>query len=224
MLMVNQLVGFGAGGETAAPAAIAYAASSSDETGSTTVTFTSLGIGTASSDRYVLVVVATRLTGSISSVTVGGAATTSVVAASNGVQKLEMYITSAVFTSGTTANVVVTTSAANSGVIVATYTITGIVSITPSNTQTTTTDNATMSLSVPAGGVAISGANDLGTAVGNTNGATFTHSGTTENADRCVGFVALGAGSLSSPGGTTASIAIDAATTSTYVAACASLV
>ena len=124
-------------------------------TGSSTPTFT-VDIGTASPDRYVIACVEIIFgsSGSISSMTVGGAATTQLVSIlyDGSQRQTACYITSAAFTSGTTASIVTTTSISANNTGIQVYAATGLNSITPTATATDDTDPYSQSLAVSAGG------------------------------------------------------------------------
>jgi len=110
MLQVNNLVGFGAGG-AAADAAISYTDSSLDPGNSSDYTFSSAGIGTASSDRYIAVALAGRQasgTPGLSSLTVGGQSCSELIIENSTTQWSAIWITDSPVTSGTTADIVAT--------------------------------------------------------------------------------------------------------------------
>ncbi len=116
MLQVNNLIGFGAGG--AAPdAAISYTDSSIDPANSSSYTFSSAGIGTASSDRYIAVALAGRQpsgTPGLSSLTVGGQSCSEAIIDTNAsTQWSAIWITDSPVTSGTTADIVATCNSSN---------------------------------------------------------------------------------------------------------------
>ncbi len=141
MLMVNQLVGFGVG---AAGGALTITPQSSASSGSdlTTYTFSAQAIGTASSDRIVIVAVgaANISTGTtLSSATIGGVAATIQKQQTNNaasIDTISAVITAAVPT-GTTGDVVLTFSTGQLRVGISTFSLTGG-SATASETQADT--------------------------------------------------------------------------------------
>lgn len=144
--------------KTAAPAAVAYVSKSFGGTANPSKTFSAIGIGTASADRHVIVLVAVTnsSTHTLSSVTVAGQACTIVVQrnVTNG-GTAAIVITDSPVTSGTTADVVVTLSGTAAEVGVATFAATGLASTAATATASTATNNGSMSLAVNAGGIAI---------------------------------------------------------------------
>lgn len=161
--LATHLVGFGSGGGGAvgnASIAFAAAAVSTSNVTDSTYTFSSHSIGTAASDRYVIVAVACRgsfASATIASVTVAGTSCTQAVASTSTAGTAQIWITNAAITSGTTGDVVVTTGGGaqvnNCGI--GTYAATGLASATASATNTTTSDNTARSLAVTAGGIAV---------------------------------------------------------------------
>lgn len=162
--IATHLIGFGAAGSTSNPASITFAAAAVNSSNVTdsTYTFSGHSIGTASSDRYVIVGVVGRanfLSGNatISSVTVAGTSCTRAVQSNTSNGTSEIWITNSPITSGTTGNVVVTTGG---GVVVqccgiGTYAVTGLLSNTATATATQTTNNTATNLSVTADGVSV---------------------------------------------------------------------
>lgn len=130
MLKVNRLTGFGSrrAAVSSSPVALTYVTNVTDSTDQTTYTFASTSIGTASSDRVVVVVIGSRANAarSISSVTVGGNSATAIATANNSGGGAEIAAIYAVAVpSGTTASIVVTFSAAMLRIAVGVYTLTG---------------------------------------------------------------------------------------------------
>jgi hypothetical protein len=143
---------------------LSYVATVSDTTDASSYTFTGAAIGTAAADRIVLAVVYFRTTAdaAISGVTIGGNAATQVVGLANLTAGAGGYvgIWALAVASGTTADIVVTTSANALRCIVDVYKATGI----NATATATSTDNAgpyTASPTVAAGGVSL-GAVDAG--------------------------------------------------------------
>lgn len=178
--LATHLSGFGAGGAAASTATISYRTQAENAAGTTTTTFSSQSVGTAASDRYVVVAVgSTGTSATVSSVTVGGASTTQVVTSLVGARFIYLFITTAAFTSGTTANIVVTTAAAPSEVVVGVWALYGLASNTAVSTQTSTTNSGSMNLTLNNGGVVVSAM--VASAV------SATQTGTTERFDTTVG-------------------------------------
>lgn len=145
-------------------------------------TFSAVGIGTASSDRTVIVAAFSRNSGntaSISSVTVGGSAATERASAnyniSGGSSVCGLYTIP--YPTGTTADIVVNLPSSYARAGVAVYAVYGLVSVTPSATASAT--NATtlnLNTNVTEGSVCI------GAVYTNPNGSA-TWTGLTEDLD-----------------------------------------
>jgi hypothetical protein len=117
-------------------------------------------IGTAASDRYV-VVVGWANDGSnrtISSCTVGGAATTRRANLGSVVDPIAIFITNSPVTTGTTASITVNYSSSVSNMGFAVFSLTGPVNTTPAGTIQTSSLTST-TISVNKGGAIISGLN-----------------------------------------------------------------
>lgn len=178
------------------PASITFTDSSVDPGNKSIFTFLTQAVGTAASNRYIAVIVTSRVsTDTLDSVTVGGAATTLVLNVQGGAQACAgIAITNAPFTSGTTATVEVTFSTGTTACGIGVYAIYGIESTTPTDTASTTANNSAQSLDILDGGVAIGGMCQ-GSAT-----ATCTITNLTEDYDE-----AVEAGSSSQAGGSTTS-------------------
>jgi hypothetical protein len=201
-MLTQELIGFAAGG---AVPAVAFGGATGIGGGGPTYTATGIAIGAAAFDRYVAVVVAFRDTSgtpTISSVTVGGAATTSVIANTTTLSGITIYITDAPVTTGTTADVVVTMSEGVTLVSVATYALTGLTSSTAVETDTSTTDAASMTIGTAAAvGIA---------AAMVTAGSTFTATGVTEQHDTNTGGIVSFTSGMAAPA--PSSVSFDAVT------------
>lgn len=151
-----------------------------------TYTFTSVNLGTASSDRYVVVVIASGVLTpgrTLNSVTIGGNtatldanANTSVAASSTTIVGIARLLV----TSGTSANVVATFSGNMSVCHCFTYTLTGLVAAAPTATKTTSVTSGTVindTINIPAGGIF------LMAAAATTSTGSWTETGATEDAD-----------------------------------------
>lgn len=131
--------------------------------GTTSHTFTAKNIGTASSDRYVIVGVMIGAT-TFSSVTIGGNAATSLVAISSAGSGAHIAIYGLLITSGSTADIVINTAGNSLVWQICVWSLTGVGSVTPANIYTSTADNPTASVSCDANGSVISfvtGANSV---------------------------------------------------------------
>lgn len=194
----------------ASVANVAYAGNTAAAASSSPQTLSSVAIGTAAADRYVVVAVALRASGGsqsdASAVTVGGVSCTQIgTDVNSGNNHLSLWRTNSPIASGTTANVVVTfTNAANIGA--ATWPVTGLQSTTPTDTDTTTTDAASVTSTVSAGGIIVAAAYSVGISAG-----THTWTGVTEDFDSLsVGASgSVSGGSLNSPGGGNISVSAD---------------
>lgn len=203
MLMVNQLIGFGAAASSS-PVTISYIGTTTNTADTATYTFTDHAIGTASADRVVLVAVSLRSPTagvSISSMTIGGVSATEIVEASTGANA-----TSAIYgllvTSGTTATIVVTPSATGQRCQVSVYAMTGNGGSTTAHataTDTTAPSSTTIDIPINGSAVGISYAVDSG-AVGAATwaGLTEDNDATLENTSN-----AYSAAHLDSTGGAT---------------------
>ena len=140
------------GGASAGPLACTYVTTVTDAANLTTYTLTGVSIGAASADRTVALVVASRTSsgyGTISSVTIGGVAA-SLSAQQSGPSPL--VIARAAVPTGTTADIVVTVSAAALRCGVAVFAITGGAGTIAASTANISTS---ATVSSPAGGVVI---------------------------------------------------------------------
>lgn len=212
-------VGFGAGGAEAATANISMTgAYENGAPGSSTVTFSSCAVGTAASDRYIIVCVGMQAALGVSSITVGGAATTYVID-QGGSFRTSIYITSSAFTTGTTADIVVNVNTITpSNCAIAVFAAYGLSSTTATHTLGTNTDAATMALNTANPGVAVGIAGSL-------DNSSFTVSGLTETADSQIGSdtATFAAGCVETTG-STVNVVFDSAAGSptSYGACCAS--
>lgn len=121
--------------------------------GSSSVTL-SVDIGTASSDRYVIVGVGGAVTTqTISSLTIAGTSATQIIAV-NGAETSAIWM--ALVTSGSgSQNIVVNWSGTQNVCGVAVWTLTGVSGTTPVDTKSSTANPFTATLSTVSGGVAV---------------------------------------------------------------------
>lgn len=183
MFLLTELTGFNAAaGSTQTPVAVSYVGTTADTSDSSTYTFTSHAIGTATADRVVLVAVGVRSATagvSISSMTIGGVSATELAEASTG-SNVSVAVYGLLVTSGTTATIVVTPSASCQRCQIAVYEMTGTGgSTTTSATATDITSPTSTTITIPVNGAAVAGAfGQSASAVG-----TATWAGLTKDAD-----------------------------------------
>lgn len=152
-----------AGGGSSSGKSFAYSTSAIEEVDtSTPVTFSSIAIGTAASDRRVHVAVHFRGNGNgraLDTVTIGGVtATVNVNGGSDGTRAFVAICTANVPT-GTTADVVVAwTGGTSSAVAIGVWYSYGLTSSVANSTSTSTADPASATLTTLSGGFAISAA------------------------------------------------------------------
>lgn len=153
-----------------------YVGTASTGNNSTTFTFSGQAIGTAASDRYVVVAVLSDATSlqSINSCTVGGAATTRVANVS-GTECAAIFITNAPVTSGTTADIVINCSGTMTQMQSVVYVING--SPVLHDTLAITGTNPSGSIDAAQNGCIVA----IATHEGNTHTATWT--GLSENGE-----------------------------------------
>lgn len=174
MLFATQLVGFGAGGE---PKILTYIGETSATNNATVYTFTGASIGTAASDRRVIVAVMGGGSNSgvtLSSVTVGGVTATINGQATNG-NSVGAIVTAAVPT-GTTGDIVVTFSGQKERCNVGVWSATGLTSNAAIDFDSGTADPGTATLDAVIGGFCIALAVS-------SNTTTLTWTNVTENYD-----------------------------------------
>lgn len=151
-----------------------------------TYTFTSVNLGPAAADRYVVVVPSNAVGVSgrtLTGVTIGGSAATLHVNANivSGANTAICAIAGLLVPSGTSANVVVTFSGNMNTCYLRTYALTGLLSTTPTAQKATTNASSGLSISdvinIAANGILIFGAQSSST-------GSYTMSGALEDADQ----------------------------------------
>lgn len=165
--MLPGLVGIMAG-LTVAPLTATFTDSASSPTDTTSYSFTSQSIGTASSDRYVVVIAEgydNNGSNGFLTCTVAGASTTKIYDVSlpsngNPGIMLAAFITDAPVTSGTTATIVVTTLGTTNRMAAQFYTITGGTPVAYDTLASTSTDPSG-TIDCPVGGCIIAGAMNI---------------------------------------------------------------
>jgi len=157
-----------------------YIGAVSNTTGATTYTFTAANIGTATSDRVIVVGVMlnSSTNRTVSSVTLGGNAMTSIVGTNSASNTALFRISVA---SGTTADIVVTGSGASNGCYVVIYSLTGWGTVTTYNSNSATGSSATISTTIDtaSGGAVIGIQNRFNTGSVTTSGFTTQNVNTT---------------------------------------------
>ncbi len=130
-------------------------ASAVSGTDATTYTFSAQALGTAASDRYILIGAVARATASrtLDSVTVGGVSATAIVNHEASSSNSGLWL--AAVPTGTTGDVVLTFSAGMLRAGIAVWRLDGI-DTTPTDTDSSAADPATANITISAGGVAFS--------------------------------------------------------------------
>jgi hypothetical protein len=153
--------------------ALDYIGAVSNTTGATTYTFTTANIGTAASDRVIVVGVMlnSSVSRTVSSVTLGGNAMTSIVGTNSASNTALFRISVA---SGTTADIVVTGSGGANGCYVVVYSLTGWGTVTTYNSNSAAGSSATISTTIDtvSGGAVIGIQNRFSTGAITTAGFT----------------------------------------------------
>lgn len=135
---------------------LTFIGSNNNTTGATTYTFTAESIGTATSDRVIVVgaMLNSASARTVSSVTLGGNAMTSIVGTSSASNCALFRIG---VSAGTTADIVVTGSGASNGCFIVVYSLTGWGTVTTyaSNSATGTGATASTTVDTASDGVVI---------------------------------------------------------------------
>jgi hypothetical protein len=157
------------------PVAVTSQASTSQNSGATTYTFTSMAIGTAAANRYVVAAITgTGISGAetVSTVTIGGISAVQLVSDSlNGGSNNVIALFIALVPTGTTANVVATFSVAQVRAGAATWSVTNLLSTTPTGTNSA---QSTISAAVTASANVTGQGAIIGACMEQPLGATFT--------------------------------------------------
>lgn len=158
--------------------AVTYLSLNASDVNGTSYTVAGASLGAAASDRYIVIVATTQsVTGAItvSSATIGGVAATSVTSQALSVVAAHMWI--AAVPSGITGDIVVNFSTTSDHHSVAVWSITGLTSTTPIDTDGNAVEPPTaVTLTSEVGGVVIG-------AVWSADAVTFSWSGATEDYD-----------------------------------------
>jgi hypothetical protein len=148
-----QSVMFPGPGLSIAPKVLTYQTTTFTAGSTSPFTFSSLAIGTAAANRYVIVGIAGTATPSaVASVTIGGVTATPVVSQVAGNSVAAIYI--ALVPTGTTATIVVTFTGATQKCSIGVWSATGI-SATPVGTASSTANPASLALTTVKGGFAV---------------------------------------------------------------------
>ena len=187
MLTTTQLIGFGAGGDVSGggPITATYIGRVTNTSTLTTYTFSSAGIGTAASDRFV--VLAIGLIGSsglVNSVTIGGVAATELYEFQDSIGSSVVAFYGLIVTSGTTADIVVTLASSATSCGVAIYNVNGNASVATTDTMGAESSTVTASgtIDCDADGCIIACAGCPGSFIGAVTN--FTWVGVTERVDQ----------------------------------------
>ncbi|HEV7282287.1 MAG TPA: LamG-like jellyroll fold domain-containing protein [Pirellulaceae bacterium] len=146
-------------------ARVAFLQQAEDITSQTTFTFEDQNLGAADAERYIAVSIVARAgfesDGAVSSVTIAGvpATITNQITNPGGTNSNVSAIAIAAVPTGTTGDIVVTMNIHHLRCSVAAYRVVGIDGVTAYDSATSTATDPTVNLDIPAGGVAIAGAN-----------------------------------------------------------------
>lgn len=186
---INHLIGFGARRSVARDATVALTANPVSTANASSYTFSSASIGTAATGRLVVVGVGGVQGGSgftISSVTIGGnaaTALTTLVEGTGGGNCAYACLYGLTVDSGTSADVVVNWSAGLASCGIGVWAVYDLLSTTPEDTGTSTTNGGSVSMDCSAGGVIIGYRH---TQRNSTGGSTHSWSNLTERFDQVV--------------------------------------
>ncbi len=194
LILLMPLMGYGA-------VDLSFLQTNSVGTNFTTYTFVGENLGTAASDRQIIVAISSRDSGesaqALASVTIGGVSATISVQRSNiSTDTNVLALVIANVPTGTTGDIVVTFTEGMLRCGIAVYRATGI-SATPTDTGSSIVADPTFDIDVTAGGFAI------GTSVTGDSGATATWTGITEDYEIQIGGESLLQGGASDTFGTT---------------------
>jgi hypothetical protein len=182
MLLVTQLVGFGAGAADAAAAASAvFTSNAASATTSLSYSFSSQNFGAASTDRHILIGTAGQAgsAAAVNTVTIGGISASQVFAASSSTVTVAFWI--AAVPTGTSGTVAISWAAQRARCAAVTWALTGLLSTTAVDTGSAINSGSSAlsdTVNVSAGGVCLAMAYD-----GGTGSRTWTWSGLTESVD-----------------------------------------
>lgn len=158
---------------TGGPVSISFTDSSVDVAAATTYNFASQALGTAAGNRKIVVAICAGTSGQVSSVTIGGVSASHVVSVTGSEARTEFWVANV--PTGATGTISVSLSASSGRCGIGVWAIYGAGSAAH-DTATSTASPGSVSLDVPAGGVAIAACTAQ-------NPVTTTWSGLTENYD-----------------------------------------
>ncbi|MCC2095970.1 MAG: hypothetical protein KDJ29_03720 [Hyphomicrobiales bacterium] len=204
---------------SAANVAVTYTGHAESATQTASYSFTSQPIGAAAADRYVIFCVMARgvFSGGVNSATLNGNSCTKVATHDAAFGHVQIWITNAPVTSGSTATIVISSSSGDlSACGIDIYSVRGLLSTTPTDTDDNETDNTTLNLSVAEGGFVIACSSQA-------SGATCTVTGAAEVSDRQIRSGNLnGASAYGTTYGATAAVKFDWTSSSNVRAVAAS--
>lgn len=162
-LAVTQLIGFGAASTQLTPASISYITNAASSSGLTNYTFSTQSIGTAATGRRIIVIASGYSTTggrTLSSVTIGGNAATSIVTASDSGGAVNSQL-SGIFIlqvdAGTTADIVVNFSGGMGGCDIGVFAAYDLLSSTATDTGSSVANPMTDTIDISAGGICVAG-------------------------------------------------------------------
>jgi len=160
------------------PAAVTFQQASGNNSGGSSTTYSGVSFGTASSDRYVVVLATGRHTSTFTqTATIGGISATEVATLLNSTanfHRISVFIASV--PTGTTGSVVLNFSTSIVRNMISVFSVTGIDGLTPFATASSTANPASGTITIPADGIAIAGAYNI-------LGGAYTWSNLTERHD-----------------------------------------
>lgn len=140
-------------------ATITYLQDAGNTSGLSTYTFSSQNLGTAAADRFIVVAIETRNSGTsdrtINSVTIGGVSAVVTQETQAGTNRNVVALACAAVPTGTAGDVVVTLNGAMLRCYIQVYRAIGISSTTPSDTERLAGASPTGTIDVPAGGILV---------------------------------------------------------------------
>ena len=153
MLINNQLIGFGSGGEAGA-ATVTYVSKAVITTDTTTYTFSSQALGDEAADRKIVIAIAAGNTsGGITSVTVAGNSATSIISVYNVASRSSLFYVD--LASGTSGDIVVTFGGTLNRCGIGVYNVNGASSGAEHDSGSSTADPMSVDVDLPANGCVI---------------------------------------------------------------------
>jgi len=178
---MSELIGFGAGGQSAAKGA--YLETQSSTANGTGYTFSSVSFGAAASDRYIVACIYGAYNGAPSSVTIGGVSATKVVDSGTvGTDNWHSTIYIAPVPSGTSGNIVIAGMTSALRCAMSAYRVVGLNSATPVDTDSDADGVQSITLTLDA----VQNGFMLACCVGSSDSYTEVTSGITEDSNIAV--------------------------------------